>query len=60
MSYDDGYEDRYDETYDDGYDAGSSVAPRAADGPGYVVGDAETLLRRAIDIIATEPTKPLS
>jgi hypothetical protein len=54
MSYDDRTRDRYDDDYDeidDDYDETSQ--------PGYV-GDAETLLRRAIDIIATAPTMPLS
>ncbi|HEY3483974.1 MAG TPA: hypothetical protein VGK49_01265 [Ilumatobacteraceae bacterium] len=50
MSYDDGY-DEYDEI-DDEY-------PDPAQQTGYV-GDAETLLRRAVDIIATAPTMPLS
>jgi cell division septum initiation protein DivIVA len=51
MSYDDGYDeerDAYDEIDDEYPD------------DGLVVGDAETLLRRAIDIIATAPTMPLS
>jgi cell division septum initiation protein DivIVA len=41
---DDGYDDDIDEEYPE---------------PGYV-GDAETLLRRAVDIVATAPTMPLS
>jgi F0F1-type ATP synthase membrane subunit b/b' len=48
MSYDDGDYDDIDDEYPE---PGTSV--------GYV-GDAETLLRRAIDIIATAPTMPLS
>ena len=53
MSYDeqDTYDSGYDETVDDLPAAGASVP---------VVGDAETLLRRAIDIVATAPTMPLS
>jgi hypothetical protein len=55
MSYDDDYDDDFDDPYgeiDDEY-------PEAGQQPGYV-GDAETLLRRAIDIIADAPTMPLS
>src|SRR5215211_3227229 len=54
MTYDDGYdeEDDYDE-----YDDIDDEYPEP--GQGYV-GDAETLLRRSIDIIATAPTMPLS
>ena len=51
MSYDDRFDDDYDEI-DDEY-------PDPAQAAGYV-GDAETLLRRAVDIIATAPTMPLS
>lgn len=48
MSYDDGAYDDIDDNYpDDDAHAG-------------FVGDAETLLRRAIDIVATAPTMPLS
>jgi hypothetical protein len=50
MSYDDEY-DQYADIDDDYPD---TVQPA-----GYV-GDAETLLRRAIDIVATAPTMPLS
>jgi hypothetical protein len=50
MSYDD-HRDDYDEIDDDYPDPGDQA--------GYV-GDAETLLRRAVDIIATAPTMPLS
>jgi hypothetical protein len=56
--------DRYDDTYAD--DGGRDVYheidddyPDPGQQAGYV-GDAETLLRRAIDIIATAPTMPLS
>jgi len=54
MSYDDldtGQHDEYAEI-DDEYPEPSP--------PGGYVGDAETLLRRAIDIVATAPTMPLS
>jgi hypothetical protein len=54
MTYDDGYDD--DDEYDD-YDEIDDEYPEP--GQGYV-GDAETLLRRSIDIIATAPTMPLS
>jgi F0F1-type ATP synthase membrane subunit b/b' len=50
MSYDDQHDD-YDDIDDEYPDPGV---------PGGFVGDAETLLRRAIDIIATAPTMPLS
>ena len=56
--YNDGYaNDDYDD-YDD-YDEIDDDYPDPAQ-PGSHVGDAETLLRRAIDIIATAPTMPLS
>jgi hypothetical protein len=51
MSYDDDY-DSYDDDHHD-VDYGASAPPGQ-------VGDAETLLRRAIDIVATAPTMPLS
>ena len=50
MTYDDSYDD-YEEIDDDYPEPGAQE--------GYV-GDAETWLRRAIDIIATAPTMPLS
>lgn len=54
MSYDD-YDDGYDdEEYDDRADGGGVGVEEP------FVGDAETLLRRAIDIVATAPTMPLS
>ena len=52
MTYDD--DDKYDE-----YDEIDDEYPDPAQQAGYV-GDAETLLRRAVDIIATAPTMPLS
>jgi uncharacterized membrane protein len=57
MTYDDQYDDRYHEpeTYDDIDDE----YPDPNQGTGYV-GDAETWLRRAIDIVANAPTMPLS
>ena len=53
MSYDDPYANTndYDDIDDEYPDPGA---------PGGYVGDAETLLRRAIDIVATAPTMPLS
>ena len=50
MSYDDQHDD-YDDIDDEYPDQDAQV--------GYV-GDAETLLRRAIDIVSTAPTMPLS
>ncbi|HTH07113.1 MAG TPA: hypothetical protein VMS14_05835 [Ilumatobacteraceae bacterium] len=52
MTHDDQYDDDYDEEYDD-----SDAYVRTTNG---YVGDAEALLRRAVDIIATAPTMPLS
>jgi cell division septum initiation protein DivIVA len=53
MSYDDQYDEQYDYSEaDDGYGEPASQVEQ--------VGDAETLLRRAIDIVATAPTMPLS
>jgi hypothetical protein len=56
MSYDDQYDEEYDDDYDDeaDYPADARYADRAAPM------DSETLLRRAIDIMATAPTFPLS
>jgi cell division septum initiation protein DivIVA len=51
MSYDDREQHDYDDIDDEYPDPGV---------PGGYVGDAETLLRRAIDIVATAPTMPLS
>jgi hypothetical protein len=58
MSYDDRHRDQYADDYDDDYDEIDDEYP-APGNQGYV-GDAETLLRRAIDIIADAPTMPLS
>lgn len=55
MSYDDGYGDQ-----DAGYDEYAEGDDYTDQQQAMVVGDAETLLRRAIDIIATAPTMPLS
>ncbi|MFM8268160.1 MAG: hypothetical protein ACKOA2_09090 [Ilumatobacteraceae bacterium] len=53
MTYDHEYEDEYaDDSYED-----SDAYVRTTNG---YVGDAESLLRRAIDVIATAPTMPLS
>jgi len=61
----DPYDDQaYDETYDVGsrdvYDEYDDIDDEYPDQPQSYVGDAETLLRRAIDIVATAPTMPLS
>lgn len=56
MTYDDQYDDEYDEFAEDPIND-SDAYVRATNG---YVGDAETLLRRAIDIIAQAPTMPLS
>lgn len=56
------HDDRYDRTrggFDDDYDDTDLDYPPAGEPVGYV-GDAETLLRRAVDIVATAPTMPLS
>lgn len=59
QSYDDGYgDDEYDSEYDE-YDDIDDEYPEPRGTSGYV-GDAETLLRRTVDIIATAPTLPLS
>jgi hypothetical protein len=73
MSYDDRYDDRArgvrgvparDHRYDDGddYDDYDEIDDHYPDPVQHTshVGDAETLLRRAIDIIANAPTMPLS
>ena len=52
------YDDRDGDTHDE-YDEIDDEYPEQV-GPGGYVGDAETLLRRAIDIVATAPTMPLS
>ena len=57
MSYDD-----YDDEYDDGYDEPTAYGQPAPPTSGTDRGsyDSETLLRRAVDIIATARTIPLS
>jgi hypothetical protein len=55
MTYDDDYDELDDELEDDFDDSDAYVKTTN----GYV-GDAEQLLRRAIDVIATAPTMPLS
>ncbi|MFW2334108.1 hypothetical protein [Ilumatobacter sp.] len=57
MTYDDRYDDHYDEP--DVYDEIDDDFADPEQGTGYV-GDAETWLRRAIDIVANAPTMPLS
>lgn len=69
MTYDDRYHeqhhDRYDDRYDAHYDDDDEYGEIDDDYPdpqettGHV-GDAETLLRRAIDLVANAPTMPLS
>jgi hypothetical protein len=57
-----GRDDRYDDGYADAYDEYEEIDDEYPDPahPTNHVGDAETLLRRAIDIIAHAPTMPLS
>ncbi len=50
------FDDEFDDEFDDGLDADFDAAART----NSHLGDAETLLRRAIDIVATAPTMPLS
>jgi hypothetical protein len=57
MSYDDQYDDQYD---DDEYDEGDYTADPRQGAERATPMDSETLLRRAIDIMATAPTFPLS
>jgi uncharacterized membrane protein len=57
MSYDDRYDDHYDEP--EAYEEIDDEYPDPNQGTGYV-GDAETWLRRSIDIVANAPTMPLS
>jgi len=60
MTYDDRYDERYDDEYDDAIDgdvAEDFTGQRLERGP---ANDAESLLRRVIDMIATAPTFPLS
>jgi uncharacterized membrane protein len=52
------YDDRYDDEHDD-YDDIDDDYPDPRDSEGYV-GDAETWLRRAIDMVANAPRIPLS
>ena len=71
MTYDDPYDDRrrsddytdrYDDGYDDPYDEYDEIDDEYPE-PGATtghVGDAETLLRRTIDLVANAPTMPLS
>lgn len=56
MSYDD-YDDEYDDEYEDEDYHDSDAYVRATNS---YVGDAEALVRRALDIIANAPTMPLS
>jgi hypothetical protein len=56
MSYDDQYDDEEEDEFDHEFDDSDAFVKTTN---GYV-GDAEQLLRRAIDVIATAPTMPLS
>ena len=58
MTHDDRYDD-YDDGVDDEYDDIDDEYPDPKDQEGYV-GDAETWLRRAIDMVANAPRIPLS
>ena len=51
------HDDQYDDDYDDDELDDSDAFVRSTNG---YVGDAEAMLRRAVDIIATAPTMPLS
>lgn len=51
------HDDRYDDDYDDEYDEDSDAYVRSTNS---YVGDAEALVRRALDIVANAPTMPLS
>ena len=59
MTYDDQHDDRHGDEYDDEYDEIDDDYPDPHDATGHV-GDAETLLRRTIDLVANAPTMPLS
>ncbi len=59
MSYDDRYDDGYDED-DRVYDEYDDIDDEYPDQPTGQVGDAQTLLLRARDIVADAPTMPLS
>lgn len=52
------YDGRYDDEYDDGFDDQDSDAYVRS--TNSYVGDAEALVRRALDIVANAPTMPLS
>ena len=56
MSYDDGYDDE--DEYDD--EVGAADSDAYVRGTNGYVGDAEALRRRAVDVIATARTMPLS
>ncbi|MDG2039764.1 MAG: hypothetical protein P8J30_04720, partial [Ilumatobacter sp.] len=62
MTYDQHHDDRYDQRQepDRRYDYDDDVDDAVEGAPANYVGDAETLLRRAIDVVATAPTMPLS
>jgi len=58
MSHDPQF-DQYDDQYPDAFDEGDDSDAFVRNTNGYV-GDAEALLRRAVDVIASAPTMPLS
>jgi hypothetical protein len=64
--FDDRQHDRYDDRYDDGYDDDAPYDEYDEIDDDYpeqghnAVGDAETLLRRALDLVSSAPTVPLS
>ncbi len=65
MTYDQHDDDRYDQRQEPDRAVrlrrrGRRRQCEATDTPANYVGDAETLLRRAIDVVATAPTMPLS
>ena len=58
MSHDPQF-DQYDDQYPDAFEEGDDSDAFVRNTNGYV-GDAEALLRRAVDVIASAPTMPLS
>jgi hypothetical protein len=59
MTHDDHYDDRYDDEAYDEYAEIDDEYPEAQQSQG-AVGDAETLLRRALDLVSNAPNVPLS
>lgn len=58
MSHDQ-FDNQYDDQYPDAFEEGDDSDAFVRNTNGYV-GDAEALLRRAVDVIASAPTMPLS